>query len=82
MAVGGSRRTLLKPAHVAGSNTCSLIVTPRCQNGDMADQLHLIEPSDPDWRLDDRTRETGRKGVEAARQALRDAAAAAPPVAA
>jgi hypothetical protein len=48
----------------------------------MADQLHLIEPNDPDRRLDDRTRETGRKGVEAARQALRDAATAAPPVAA
>jgi hypothetical protein len=48
----------------------------------MADQLHLIEPNDPDWRLDERTRETGRKGVEAARQALRDAAPAAPPVAA
>jgi hypothetical protein len=48
----------------------------------MADQLHLIEPNDPDWRLDDRTRETGRKGVEAARRALRDAASAAPPVAA
>jgi hypothetical protein len=47
----------------------------------MADQLHLIEPDDPDWRIDERTRETGRKGVEAARQALREAAAA-PPVAA
>jgi hypothetical protein len=48
----------------------------------MADQLRLIEPNDPDWRIDERTRETGRKGVEAARQALRDAASTAPPVAA
>ena len=90
MAAGGSRgtplnagfcsRLLSRPA--SGSNTRSHIVTPRCQNGAMADQLHLIEPGDPDWRLDDRTRETGRKGVEAARQALRDAAPTAPPVAA
>jgi len=48
----------------------------------MADQLHLIEPDDPEWRLDERTRDSGRKGVQAARQALRDAASAAPPVAA
>jgi hypothetical protein len=44
----------------------------------MADQLLLIETSEPDWRLDDRTRETGRKGVEAARRALREAPTTAP----
>jgi hypothetical protein len=42
----------------------------------MTDQLRLIETDGPDWQLDDRTRETGRKGVEAARQALRDAVTA------
>src|SRR5207247_5316268 len=84
LAVGGSRRSLLNAGalRLAGSNTRSLVVTPFCQNGAMADQLHLIEPDDPEWRLDERTRDTGRKGVEAARQALRDAASAAPPVAA
>ena len=44
----------------------------------MADQLLLIETNEPDWRLDERTRETGRKGVEAARRALQDAAQTAP----
>jgi hypothetical protein len=54
----------------------SLLVLPLCQNGRMTDQLRLIETDGPDWQLDDRTRETGRKGVEAARQALRDAVTA------
>jgi len=41
----------------------------------MADQLTLITPSDRrDWRLDERTREVGRRGVEAARRALQEAA--------
>jgi hypothetical protein len=40
----------------------------------MTDQLLLIETGEPDWRLDERTREAGRKGVEAARRALHDAA--------
>ena len=41
----------------------------------MADQLTLITPPDhSDWRLDERTREVGRKGVEAARAALQEAA--------
>jgi hypothetical protein len=40
----------------------------------MADQLTLItEPKGDDWRLDERTREVGRRGVEAARRALQDA---------
>jgi hypothetical protein len=41
----------------------------------MADQLRLIEADNAEWHLDERTRETGRRGVEAARRALRDAAA-------
>jgi hypothetical protein len=44
----------------------------------MADQLLLIETNEPGWQLDERTRETGRKGVEAARRALREAAPPAP----
>ena len=40
----------------------------------MARQLTLIE-SPPAWRIDDRTRETGRKGVAAARAALQAALA-------
>jgi hypothetical protein len=40
----------------------------------MEDQLRLIETDDHDWQLDERTRETGRQGVEAARRALRRAA--------
>ena len=55
---------------------CSHTVSPLCQNGPMADQLRLLEADDPDWSLDERTRESGRKGVEAARRALRDAATA------
>ncbi len=35
----------------------------------MPRQLTLIETS-PDWRLDDRTREIGRRGVARARAAL------------
>jgi hypothetical protein len=39
----------------------------------MATQLILIEAKDVDWRLDDRTKELGRAGVAAARQALAEA---------
>jgi hypothetical protein len=35
-------------------------------------QLALLEV-EPDWRLDDHTRQVGRRGVEQARQALRRA---------
>jgi hypothetical protein len=40
----------------------------------MADQLRLIEADDPEWHLDEQTRETGRRGVAEARRALRGAA--------
>jgi hypothetical protein len=48
--------------------------------GDMTRQLVLIEEREPDWgdidwRLDERTRDAGRKGVAEARQALADAVA-------
>jgi hypothetical protein len=36
----------------------------------MQRQLKLLNPDDDSWRLDDETREVGRKGVAAARQAL------------
>ena len=38
-------------------------------------QLVLIEEREADYRLDDRTREIGRRGIAAAREALRKAAA-------
>ena len=39
-------------------------------------QLVLIEERGADYRLDDRTREIGRRGIAAAREALRKAASA------
>jgi hypothetical protein len=39
----------------------------------MERQLALLEP-EPDWRLDEQTREVGRAGVAQARAALRAAA--------
>jgi hypothetical protein len=43
----------------------------------MERQLVLIEAPRPDWSLDDATKETGRRGVEQARDALRRARLAA-----
>ncbi len=40
----------------------------------MARQLRLIDPADHDWRLDQQTRETGKKGLAEARKALAEAA--------
>jgi hypothetical protein len=40
----------------------------------MERQLVLIEERGADYRLDDRTREIGRRGIAAAREALRKAA--------
>lgn len=40
----------------------------------MATQLILIETGEHDWKLDERTRETGRRGIAEAREALRRAA--------
>lgn len=37
----------------------------------MAFQLKLIDPTETDWRLDDHTREVGRRGLARARAALR-----------
>ncbi|HKY14095.1 MAG TPA: hypothetical protein VJM33_04165 [Microthrixaceae bacterium] len=37
----------------------------------MSVQLILIDESDRDWRLDDHTREVGRRGIAAARDVLR-----------
>ena len=47
----------------------------------MNEQLLLLRPSihgseQPPWRLDDRTREIGRKGLQEARAALRRTAVA------
>jgi len=40
---------------------------------DMERQLTLLTGERPEWRLDDETRETGKRGVAAARAALREA---------
>jgi hypothetical protein len=39
----------------------------------MERQLHLLEPPEPDWHLDEATKLIGRKGVAEARQALQRA---------
>jgi hypothetical protein len=39
----------------------------------MERQLVLLEDDQSEWRLDERTREVGRQGVEQAREALRRA---------
>jgi len=41
----------------------------------MDTQLHLLASDEPDpaWRIDDATREAGRRGVALARQALQEA---------
>jgi hypothetical protein len=39
----------------------------------MNTQLVLIDDRSPDWRLDDKTREAGRKGLAQARAALQKA---------
>jgi hypothetical protein len=39
----------------------------------MARQLALISPDEIDWRLDERTKELGRRGISEARAALRRA---------
>lgn len=43
----------------------------------MARQLDLLPPVDPDWRIDDATREAGRRGLAKARAALAEARARA-----
>jgi hypothetical protein len=42
----------------------------------MARQLALISTTEVDWRLDERTKELGRRGISEARAALRRAASA------
>ena len=41
---------------------------------DMERQLTLLEVPERSWKLDERTREIGRKGLAEARKALADAA--------
>jgi hypothetical protein len=41
---------------------------------DMARQLRLIDPAEHEWRLDQKTRETGKRGLAEARKALAEAA--------
>jgi hypothetical protein len=40
----------------------------------MEQQLLLLEPPERPWELDERTRQVGRRGLELAREALRQAA--------
>ena len=42
----------------------------------MARQLTLINANEMDWRIDEHTKEVGRRGISDARDALRRAAAA------
>lgn len=44
----------------------------------MTAQLLLLDPGYDDFRLDERTREIGRAGIAAARQALAEAAGRPP----
>lgn len=44
----------------------------------MQEQLVLVEPAERPWELDEHTREIGRRGVEQAREALRNAKVARP----
>ena len=69
-----ARWRLLQPARPVADVT----VTPACHPGTMQEQLVLVEPVERQWELDDHTREIGRRGVEQARQALRNAKAARP----
>jgi len=46
-----------------------LLILPTMKN-----QLTLIDRTRADWRLDEKTKELGRKGVAAAREALAEAA--------
>jgi hypothetical protein len=39
----------------------------------MGRQLVLLDPNNIDWRLDERTREVGRRGIAEARRALNEA---------
>ena len=39
----------------------------------MAEQLALIESTTPEWQLDERSVEVGRRGVAQARRALEEA---------
>jgi len=39
------------------------------------DQLALLQPSEGRWRIDPKTRELGRRGLEQARRALAEARA-------
>ena len=43
----------------------------------MERQLQLLEPSEPEWQIDDRTKEIGRRGVAAVREAMQRARRAA-----
>ena len=55
------------------------MVSPPVHDVGMARQLTLISSTEIDWRLDERTKELGRRGISDARAALRRAT---PPLAA
>jgi hypothetical protein len=53
----------------------NVAVTPSVHDGGMTTQLRLIIDDRPaDWRLDEETREVGRRGLAEARAALQEAA--------
>jgi len=61
------------PLAVLQRGAAGVLVTPQEDDELMARQLVLIEASDVDWRLDERTREIGREGIAQARAALAEA---------
>lgn len=88
LAAGGARRALLRPdarrsrcpnEQTCWSNLCSMqcpfTVTPPGDTRSMQRQLLLIE-RELDWKLDERTKAIGRRGIERARAALQQARAA------
>ena len=57
-----------------GRGSRRIVVTPPGHTAGMGEQMVLIEERGADYRLDEHTREIGRRGVAAAREALRKAA--------
>lgn len=49
-------------------------VTPRPHTAGMERQLPLISSGSSRWKLDERTKEIGRRGIAEARKAMQDAA--------
>jgi len=60
-------------ARGTAESQAGVLVTPPGHDTGMARQLVLIDTRTVDWRLDEHTRELGRKGVAEARRKLLEA---------